>query len=127
MRTAVRVERSGEGRYRLLLTPAQRDLMRTVVEVMELIDRPDAVLQVQTGTTRAGLAALGRRLDARSVDDLTVADLHALHAVLTVAGRQFPPSEEAFHLRVGFYRENATDLAAGLVSGLGKAVEGGTA
>jgi hypothetical protein len=63
------------------------------------------------------LRQLHDRLGAQHALTLSAADLHALHAALSVAPHQFV-DEESFHIRVGFYREQALQVAQALVRAL---------
>lgn len=84
-------------------------------------------------TARQGMVGIGIRTGAdsrrigrlrellRSADGeetFSVEDLHVLYAVLVAVCNMFA-SEEAFHIRTGFFREHALALAEGMV----KAVE----
>ncbi|MEU1406283.1 hypothetical protein ABZ471_28635 [Streptomyces sp. NPDC005728] len=51
---------------------------------------------------------------------LSLEELHILHAVLLSVYSMFA-SEEAFNTQLGFYRENAYDLANGLVRAVDEA------
>jgi hypothetical protein len=119
VRTTVGLSEKSNG-YQLRLTGPQRQLVRSVLEVMQLLNSPEEAIVVQTGRSRADLESFSDRFSESTVEALTADDLHVLHAVLTVVGHQFPPSEEAFYIRVGFFREHVAGLASSLVEQIAK-------
>ena len=112
MMTNVSVEREGS-HFRLKLSQPQRALIYSVLELLSTRDS-DLVVSIQVGCDRSDLNVLRDRLTSQSAEVFSTLELHVIHAALTVAWNQFT-SEEAFYTRIGFFKEHAIAVAAGLV------------
>ncbi|MFE1268274.1 hypothetical protein [Streptomyces sp. NPDC058758] len=107
----------------LRLTPVQKQLICETL--MFHADRPDGDSSsiVRIGVDRESAAEMMKKVSGPNAE-FRLDEIHVLFAALTSAPVMIP-SEEAFHERVGFFREQAFALAGGLVSALGPAPEGG--
>ncbi|MEV0488045.1 hypothetical protein AB0I69_46555 [Streptomyces sp. NPDC050508] len=112
MRTSPFVQRAEPG-FAVRFPGAQRDLLRSAFEYVAGHPSPE----IRTGWDRDRLTILAGSL-AEGERTYTVEELHIVHAVLLSVCNMFA-SEEAFHIRIGFFRENARAVA----DGLAKAVE----
>ena len=112
MRTSPFVRRVEPG-FAVRFPGAQRDLLRSAFEYVAGHPSPE----IRTGWARDRLTVLAASV-AEDERTYTVEELHVVHSVLLAVCNMFA-SEEAFHIRIGFFRENALTLADGLV----KAVE----
>jgi hypothetical protein len=117
--TQVALVRDGD-LFRLVLKPPQRDLLDAVLLFIAARGESEAVVTLCTGTSSRCLADLrGRAADAHGCL-VSLQELHVLHAAL-LATKSFFASEEDFFLRIGFFRENADELARNLVVALDRA------
>ncbi|WP_052849537.1 hypothetical protein [Streptomyces avicenniae] len=73
---------------------------------------------VRIGVDRASAARIIEKIRGESAE-FQLSEIHVLFAAL-ISTSVWIPSEEAFHERIGFFREHAFALAGGLV----KAVDG---
>ena len=113
--TRIRVRPVEDG-YALHLREPQAKAIRLVLQFLGELAVTDAAWTVQVGCDRPRLAALYERITTTE-STFSLAELHVLHSALLVAENQFP-SEESFHIRIGFYRETIAGLARGLVDAL---------
>ncbi len=116
MMTRIRVRPVEDG-YALRLHGPQAQAIRLVLQFLGELAVTEAAWTVQVGCDRPRLAALYDRVAADEERVFSLAELHILHSALVVAENQFP-SEESFHIRIGFYREHIAGLARGLVTAL---------
>lgn len=102
-----------EAGFAVRFVGAQRDLLISAFEYVS--GHPSS--EIRTGRSRDRLRALA---DSIGEEERTYSleELHVVHSVLLAVCNMFA-SEEAFHIRIDFFRENALVLANGLV----KAVE----
>jgi hypothetical protein len=107
------------GAYTLSLTDPQRNLIDSVLLFMR--DRPDLDTQlfVQVGTDHSGLTAIYEKIKNFEKPSVSLEELHVVHSSLAVAWSLFS-SEEDFYVRIGFFRENVSAVAAGLVRAVGE-------
>jgi len=117
MRLSVKLAASGD-HFVLTLLPAQRVAVGYATEVVESLQVPDPVVEVMFAAPRRTLVETGRRFDSEETT-ATLAEIRVLYQMLKTVPECFG-SEEAFHTRTGYYRENFTDLAKGLLSAVGK-------
>ncbi|WP_435125692.1 hypothetical protein [Actinacidiphila sp. bgisy144] len=122
MRTRVLVERAGRG-FRLRLTASQHWLLvnalAAFLESTVSATEVELVLGPAGGELDALLAgAEPAESGSRLVLDADIRQAHALHALLMNTPARFA-TEEAFHHRVGAFRENLLNLAAGLCQAVG--------
>ncbi|MEU1463546.1 hypothetical protein ABZ467_23160 [Streptomyces sp. NPDC005727] len=117
MRAKPIVRREGT-KYSVRFVGAQRALLDELLPWLAYRREGEPALTVWAGCGRERLEQLHARVSSGDQVVLSLEDLHILHAVLLSVHSMFA-SEEAFHTQLGFYRENAYDLAGGLV----KAVE----
>ncbi|XVV05980.1 hypothetical protein ACQPW3_11570 [Actinosynnema sp. CA-248983] len=116
MITSVRVARVEDGILVRFRAP-QDVLVREVVQYFHNMRESDESLRVLVGCDRAGAAAIIGKVHRDGDVVFTLDELHVVHSALVGIARQFT-SEESFHIRIGFYRENALDLAHGLLTSL---------
>ncbi|MEU5611207.1 hypothetical protein ACI2L4_15000 [Streptomyces sparsogenes] len=99
----------------LKLTPAQAALIRECLLMAIEAGSGDAMVQLCTGSPKGDVENIRTEV-ARVPDNVsgsctfTFRQLHSLYASITHAVVALP-SEEDFHIRTGFYRENAIALA----------------
>jgi hypothetical protein len=74
----------------------------------------EAVVHVWAGCGSSRLEELGDRVKGADESSYSADDLHVLHAVLLSLYSE-TPSEEDFHRKFAYFRENALSLANGLV------------
>lgn len=109
------------GGFLLRLTEVQKEL---ICEVLRFhADRPDGdrLSVVRIGADRANTVRIIEKL-ADSNSALQINEIHVLFAAL-VSAPVLIPSEEVFYERIGFFREQALELAGGLASAFGATLE----
>jgi hypothetical protein len=127
MRTQVQVEQAADG-YRLRLTESQHWLVtNTLAAFMEGVASP-AEVELVLGPAGGGLGAVLSRAEpaetgSRLVVEASPDEAHALHALLVSTPARFS-TEEAFHDRVGAFRENLLNMATGLGEAVRKLGDG---
>ncbi|MEU4029193.1 hypothetical protein [Streptomyces anulatus] len=101
------------------MTEAQKDLIREVL--LFHADRPDGDRPsvVRLGVDRESASQVMRKVSS-SDPEFSLHETHVLFAALS-STPIIIPSEEAFHERIGFFRENAFALAVGLANATGEA------
>jgi hypothetical protein len=106
----------------LRLTPAQKQLICETL--MFHADRPDGDSSsiVRIGVDRESAAEVMNKVSGPN-SEFQLDEIHVLFAALTSAPVMIP-SEEVFHERIGFFREQAFALAGGLVSAIGPGPDG---
>jgi hypothetical protein len=100
--------------YVLRLTAPQRGLMESVLLFMRDRPEPESVLRVWVGCGRERLSQLYEGVRGRVSSVFSIEDLHSLLAALVVTPTLFS-SEEDFYTRIGFFKENVSTTADGLV------------
>lgn len=129
MRTRIKLTADGDS-FVVRLTPSQSEAMCRALELLSSRDFTDAAITLQLGADRAEIAALIGRLsghqEASQDVRLRASELHVLHGALTAAATMFLQrgggfSEEAFHHRLGFFRENFDSLALNIVETMSQA------
>jgi hypothetical protein len=126
-RTVQLVQVNGE--VELSLGRTQFDLVKRVLLTFFEGERPDIVTRAITGTNKVELLAV---IDRAASDEsgtrtqvrLSVPELHSLYASLLSAVVE-QPSEEAFYLRVGFFREHVYAFVRGLIAALDASTHSG--
>ncbi|MFE6555713.1 hypothetical protein ACFVHS_46315 [Streptomyces sp. NPDC057746] len=118
MRLSVTLTRQGE-RFALQLLPAQRVAVGAAVEVVSSLRSSELVLEVQFGAPRQKLIDTGNRVNSPAVSIVTRDDLQAIYQLLRTLPECFS-SEEAFHVRTGYYKENFIGLSKGVLDAVGK-------
>ncbi|WP_409461642.1 hypothetical protein [Amycolatopsis sp. GA6-003] len=116
MRTKVAATAT-HGGFLLRLTEVQKEL---ICEALRFhADRPggDRLSVVRIGADRASTVRIMKKV-ADSNSKLQIDEIHVLFAAL-VSAPVLIPSEEAFYERIGFFREQAFELAGGLASAFG--------
>lgn len=93
---------------------SQGDLLRAVLSWVTSRRVGEAAAHILAGTDTSQLETLGERLGNAGENLYSVDELHILHASLLSAHSMFP-SEQDFHYKFGFYRENTLALANGLI------------
>jgi hypothetical protein len=100
--------------FSVRFTKSQEALL--VEALSYLADRPGELgVRARIGKERIQLSQLVHRLRGSQGKLFSLDDLHTMYAVLLAVCHQFA-SEEAFHFRTGFFREQALALAEGLVT-----------
>lgn len=117
--TRVDMVRDGET-FRLTLKPQQRDLLESVLLFMAGRDEPESIMMVWTGASGQSLADLRSRAVGGRSFTLSLGELHVVHATLLAIKSLFV-SEEDFHVKIGFFRENIDELARNLIGALDRA------
>ncbi|WP_433160281.1 hypothetical protein [Kribbella sp. CA-247076] len=114
MRTTVATVRLGE-KYRVDFTDTQRSLLRSVGLFVQ--DRPDASDSVVR--FGVGQAVASNIMEKALAEDalLAIEELHVIYSVLVGAALMMQ-SEEEFYLRLGFFREQAIEVANALAASL---------
>ncbi|MFE2281464.1 hypothetical protein ACFXAE_30380 [Streptomyces sp. NPDC059454] len=128
MRTRIKPTGVGEA-FQGRLTATQTDLMREALSALDGWASTDEALVVQLGADREEVGRLRDRLkgDHRTSREftLTARELHVIHAALTAVAPMFLTSggfsEEGFHNRTGFFRENFDAMASSIVSAVSEA------
>ncbi|MFF4601968.1 hypothetical protein ACFY12_04300 [Streptomyces sp. NPDC001339] len=127
MRTQIRLTPEDDGEvFVARLTPSQALAVHEALVFLRSRELGDAVLALQLGADRATVDDLVERLtddDGRTRDiRFRAQELHTMHSALTAVAPLFLErgrfSEEPFHQRMGFYRENFDALALGIVDAL---------
>lgn len=119
MRLSVRLNRRGDD-FTLELLPAQRVAVAAAVEVVSTLQVSESVLEIQFGAPRQRLIDIGERVcSSEEPLAVTVGDLQAVYRLLRTLPECFA-SEEAFHIRTGYYRENFSGLSKGLVDAVAR-------
>ncbi|MET9274466.1 hypothetical protein [Kribbella sp. NPDC003557] len=116
MRTNISAARSDD-RYVLRFTAAQRSMMKSVgIFVRDRADAVDSVVRFGAESTVAS------NIIERTQSDnaFTPQEAHILFSVL-VGTAVMIQTEEQFYLRLGFFREQAMDLANSLAAALSDA------
>ncbi|MGI5194769.1 hypothetical protein ACQEVY_14235 [Streptomyces sp. CA-288835] len=98
---------------------AQRDLLDEVLTFVSHHPSPE----IRTGWDKDRLMVLADSIGGEE-RTYSVEELHVLHAALVSVCSMFA-SEESFHIRIGFFRENALAVASGLVKAVEDARETG--
>ncbi|MCM2513523.1 hypothetical protein NC658_09645 [Streptomyces griseoincarnatus] len=123
MRTQLRLTRDGDALV-ARLAPSQASAMYEALSHVRERELGDTELALLVGADRDTVGRLTDRLAGPHVESadfrFTVGELHMVHSALTsvptmflVRGGAF--TEEPFHIRTGFYRENFDALAHGLL------------
>ncbi|MFD3928371.1 hypothetical protein [Streptomyces sp. NPDC058614] len=112
MRARPFVRREGTG-FSVRFVGAQRDLLGEVLPWLTHRREGEPALTVRAGCGKERLEQLSATLQGAETVVLSAEDLHILHSVLLSAYSMFA-SDEAFHVQLGFFRENALALAQGL-------------
>ncbi|MCY0951501.1 hypothetical protein [Streptomyces sp. H27-S2] len=128
MRTTIRLTADGTA-FRGRLTPSQADAMVEALQLLRSRDFSDTAIVMQLNADRAEIGRLIERLagDHETSRDYTLNlhDLHVIHAALTAVATTFISdrgfSEEGFHVRTSFFRENFDALALSLVQAVSDA------
>ncbi|MGW7753879.1 hypothetical protein ACWGK6_20490 [Streptomyces violaceusniger] len=99
----------------LKLTPAQAALFRECIALTMEAHDGDTMAELCTGNPRKELENITKEVaqvpeNASGACTFTLRQLHSIYASITHAVVALP-SEETFHIRTGFYRENAIALA----------------
>ncbi|NGN67074.1 hypothetical protein G5C51_24595 [Streptomyces sp. A7024] len=81
-------------------------------------EESDLVTRVATGVEKAKLEELWQRIVDADEAVFSLEELHILFSVLFSWECYFPPSEQDFYLRTGFFRENARDVATNLLQNI---------
>ncbi|MQY16140.1 hypothetical protein SRB5_63330 [Streptomyces sp. RB5] len=105
------MERTDDGHYRLRLSRQQQAMVYECLVFARDSDEEEAI--VYTGSGRQPLATLAARLSPQSGETawtLTPGELHTVYATLIFAVTELY-TEEDFHTRIGWYKENAVALA----------------
>ncbi|GAA2334577.1 hypothetical protein SVIO_027920 [Streptomyces violaceusniger] len=97
------------------LTPAQAALFRECIALTMESHDGDAMTELCTGSPRRELENITKEVahvpeKESGTCTFTLRQLHSIYAGITHAVVALP-SEEGFHIRTGFYRENAIELA----------------
>lgn len=105
-----------DGGLRLRLTSEQKQLIREVLQFH--VDLPDVnqLSIARLGADRTSVSQVLRKVSGSSVE-FRVGEIHVIFAAL-VSVSALILSEEAFYERIGFFRENALALAAGLIAAI---------
>lgn len=115
MRARIYVQPYDAESVSLKLTPAQAALIRECLLLVIESGSGDAVAQLCTGSLKSEVENIRTEV-ARVPDNMsgscifTSRQLHSIYASITNAVVALP-SEEDFHIRTGFYRENGIALA----------------
>lgn len=114
MRTKIRMTIAAD-QYSVAFTPSQREAVAECIALVQHLQLPDKAIALQAGCSKSELGELLARVRSGE-STFPGEELHTMVAVLAVAPLAFPPSEEAFHSRIGFYREDVAELARELIS-----------
>ncbi|WP_435215350.1 hypothetical protein [Streptomyces sp. bgisy034] len=123
MRTQLKLTRDGDA-FTARLAPSQVSAMYEALSFLRHRDLDDTALNVLVGACRDAVDALLERLVGPHTESrdfrFTTQELHTVHSALTAAPTMFLVregafSEEPFHIRLGFYRENFDALAHAVV------------
>lgn len=122
MRARIRIQSYAPGSVSLRLTPAQAALFRECIALTMEAHDGDAMTELCTGSPRRELENITKEVahapeNTSGTYTFTLRQLHSIYASVTHAVVALP-SEETFHIRTGFYRENAIALANSLRSAL---------
>jgi hypothetical protein len=118
MRLSVKVAGRGDN-FALQLLPAQRFAVAAAVDVVATLQISDIVLEMQFGAPRQKLIDIGNRANSPDEATVTLVELQSIYQLLRVLPDCFS-SEEAFHIRTGYYQENFIGLSKGLIDAVGK-------
>ncbi|WP_033323942.1 hypothetical protein [Streptomyces yerevanensis] len=121
MRDKPFVHQQGSDAFSVRFVGAQRDLVKEALLWIIHRREADATIRVWAGCNTARLERLYERVKGADQNVFSIEELHVLHAVLLSLYSVFV-SEEDFHIKIGFYRENALALANGLVKAVGNAM-----
>lgn len=115
MRARIRIQSCDPGSLSLKLTPAQAALFRECIALTMETHGGDTMTELCTGSPRRELERITKEVarvpeNASGACTFTLRQLHSIYASITHAVVALP-SEETFHIRTGFYRENAIALA----------------
>lgn len=115
MRARIQIQSCDAGSLSLKLTPAQAALFRECIALTLEAHDQDAMTELCTGSPRRELENIAKGVtqmpeNASDICTFTLGQLHSIYASITHAVVALP-SEETFHIRTGFYRENAIALA----------------
>ncbi len=105
--------------YRPSFTPPQKLAITEILALVRDLRLPEAAIVLQVACSAAQLDELARKLQAEDAE-LSLPEMHVVLAALAVAPLAFPASEEAFHTRIGFFRENVAELARSLISAVAR-------
>jgi hypothetical protein len=117
MRTKVAARRIGD-RYVIRFTEAQRSLTNSIgLFVRDRADPVDSILRFGVDS-----AAASKIMEKTRADDakFTLDELHVLFSALVGVAAMIP-TEEEFYSRIGFFREQAMDLADALANSISNA------
>jgi hypothetical protein len=121
MRSQVRANKKSGSSIAFRFTPPQRDAILSVIELMLSLPISECEFQVQVGSRRQELewteTCLQHLKDAEEID-FSMIEVHLIHSALMAARNQFA-REEDFYIRIGFFRDNITGLAQGIVRAIG--------
>ncbi|GGS54908.1 hypothetical protein GCM10010171_57570 [Actinokineospora fastidiosa] len=112
MRASVRAELVSGQTWRFYFSRWQKDAICGCFSLMTSLAVSSNAIRVQVGASIGELRILEAQF-ASAVKagwlELAEQEVHVVHAVLLSSVEQFAV-EEAFHVRIGFYRENIRDL-----------------
>ncbi|MEV8230358.1 hypothetical protein AB0P41_30655 [Streptomyces sp. NPDC079167] len=128
MRTQIKVTEV-KGAFHTRFTSVQTDLMLEALRTLQGWGYSDEALAVQLNADPEEIALLTERLkgDHRTTRDfaLTARELHVIHSALTAVATTFISSggfsEEGFHNRTSFFRENFDAMALSIVRAVDEA------
>ncbi|MEU7044635.1 hypothetical protein AB0A77_26740 [Streptomyces varsoviensis] len=112
----MRIEKQGDGRFSVTLGPAQASVMDECLRLVAGTGAREEVVRFTLGSPSEEVAAVteetrrASQVNRRADYVFTLGQLHAIYAGLTSAVTEFV-SDEDFHQRTGWYRENVTALA----------------
>lgn len=97
------------------LTPAQAALFRECITLTMETGNGDTMEEFFTGSPKKELENITKKVshvpdNSPGTYTFTLGQLHSIYASITHAIVALP-SEESFHIRTGFYRENAIAVA----------------
>lgn len=116
LRSRIRIEKRGDGRFSVTLSPAQASVIDECLRLVVGTGARDDVVRFTLGSSGEEVTAVteetrrGSQAQHRGAHVLSLGQLHAIYACLTSAVTEFV-SDEDFHQRTGWYRENVTALA----------------
>ena len=119
MRARLRVSGEDGGRFTVRMSPGQCALISECLDLASNGAGPQDLVWFRVGSSRETVAALAEEVRAGSSAEhsqdssFDVRQLHLIYACLTRAVTEFV-SDEDFHQRTGWYRENAAALARGM-------------
>ncbi|WP_019545736.1 hypothetical protein [Streptomyces sulphureus] len=113
------IAQQDDGHFAVTLSPAQASVMEECLRLVTEGSARDEVVRFTVGSPSEEVPAViakARRVSQanhRAEHVFTLAQLHVIYASLTSAVTEFV-SDEDFHQRTGWYRENVIALASAL-------------